>query len=140
MTKEVAVIIEGFQQGQEEPVITKTSGIYHLHGDRHFIQYEEEGQEGEGSTKNLIKISATRIELAKRSNSFAQMNFDLEEKTETVYQTPYGSLFLEIKTNKIQIIETLDNLQIELEYTLYENGEKLSDNRISMMITARKLQ
>jgi uncharacterized beta-barrel protein YwiB (DUF1934 family) len=139
MTKEVSIIIEGRQLGdEEEAVTTMTAGIYHLHESRHYIQYEETLSEGEEVTKNTIKIAPKRIELTKTGINSSQMIFDLNESTEAVYQTPYGNLILEIMTTRIVLSEVPDKLQILLEYTLSTNDSHLSDNCIEMLITSQK--
>lgn len=139
MTKEVSVKIEGLQLGSEEEIITTmTTGTYHIHENRHYIQYEETLLEEEAISKNTIKIAPNRIELTKKGANSSQMIFDLNESTEAVYQTPYGNLVLEIKTTKIILSEVPDKLLVEMEYSLSTNDSHLSDNRITMFITSEK--
>jgi uncharacterized beta-barrel protein YwiB (DUF1934 family) len=138
MTKEVFVTIEGLQLGsEEESVTTSTCGTYYLREDKHYIQYEETLSEGDGITRNTIKIAPRRIDLTKKGANCSQMIFDLNETTEAVYQTPYGNLILEIKTTKIVFYEAPEKLQVELEYSLSTNGSHLSDNRIIIIITTQ---
>ncbi|MHB8129386.1 MAG: YwiB family protein [Mobilitalea sp.] len=139
MTKEVSIKIEGLQlESEEEIITTMTTGTYHLHENRHYIQYDEALLEEEAITKNMIKITPKRIELAKKGANSSQMIFDLNESTEAIYQTPYGNLVLEIMTTKIILSEEPDKLLVEMEYSLSTNDSHLSDNRITMSITSQK--
>lgn len=139
MTKEVSVIIEGLQLGsEEEPVITVASGIYHFHNDRHYIQYDEKSEDGEGITKNTIKIALTKIELSKKGANSTQMIFDLEEETLAVYHTPFGSMSFDVKTTEITLSEAPDKIQVKLLYSLSANAAHLSSNQIKILITSNK--
>jgi uncharacterized beta-barrel protein YwiB (DUF1934 family) len=136
MTKEVSIIIEGLQLGsEEEPVVTAVSGIYHLHNDRHYIQYDEKSEEGEGITKNTIKIALTKIELSKKGANSTQMIFDLNEETFAIYQTPFGSMSFDVKTTEITMDEAPDKIQVKLTYSLSANASHISNNQIMILIT-----
>jgi uncharacterized beta-barrel protein YwiB (DUF1934 family) len=136
MTKEVSIIIEGLQPGsEEEPVVTAVSGIYHLHNDRHYIQYDEKSEEGEGITKNTIKIALTKIELSKKGANSIQMIFDLNEETFAIYQTPFGSMSFDVKTTEITMDEAPDKIQVKLTYSLSSNASHISNNQIMILIT-----
>jgi uncharacterized beta-barrel protein YwiB (DUF1934 family) len=138
MKKEVSIVIEGAQLGsEEEPVIMTASGIYHLHSDRHYIQYEEKPEEGEGIIKCTVKIALTKIELSKKGANCAQMVFDLNEETVAIYQTPFGNLSFDVKTTEIILEESPDKLQVKLVYSLSSNDSHVSNNRIIIMIESK---
>ena len=137
MTKEVSITMEGVQLGsEEEPIITTASGTYHLRNGKHYIQYEEKSVEGSKSVKSLIKISMTQVEITKQGAEKSQMNFDLHDMTEIIYQTPYGSLFFEAKTTQLLITEAERLIEVTLEYSLLSNKDTISDNRTIIRIMA----
>lgn len=137
MTKEVSITIAGVQLGtDEEPIIMTASGTYHLHNDKHYIQYEERSEEGLGSVKNLIKLSLTRVEMTKQGAAKSQMDFDLNHRTEIIYQTPYGSLYFEARTTRLVITEAESLIEVTLEYSLFSKEEHISDNRTIIRISA----
>lgn len=138
MTKKVSIKIEGLQLGsEEEPVVTQVMGTYHLHNDRHYIQYEET-TDSEEMMKNTIKIGLTKVELTKKGKDFSQMIFDLKEMTEAVYHTIYGNLCFEVETTEISVEETQDSIEAELRYSLFTNGAPMSENIIKITISAMK--
>jgi len=137
MTKEVSIIIDGVQIGtEEEPIIMTASGTYHLQNDKHYIQYEEPSEDGQGTIKNRIKITPSQVEMTKKGASDSQMNFDLNHSTEIIYQTPYGNLFFEVKTNLLEVIETEKLIEVKLEYTLYSNGDLIAEHRTIIRINS----
>ncbi len=130
MTKEVSVIIEGYQaESNEEPVITRAPGTYHLHKDRHYISYEEPLGEGEGVIRSRIRLDTARVEMTRSGAACARMSFEESRNTEAVYQTPYGELRFEIRTSRITIGEVRDRLEAGLEYSLFSNGTCVSRHR-----------
>ncbi len=135
MTKEVSIIIEGTQIGiEEEPILITAAGTYHMHNDKHYIQYEELSEDGLGHSKNLIKIGATKIEMTKKGASNSEMSFDLKHITPVIYQTPYGSLCFQAQTAQFTVEETNHTLKVTMEYSLYSNEEHISDNRTIIRI------
>ncbi len=137
MTKEVSITIEGLQLGsEEEPVITTVSGTYHLHTDRHYIQYDEALEEGGDITKNTIKIALSKIELTKKGTNFSEMIFDLNHTTEAIYHTAFGSLSFDVKTTNIVVEEVPDKIQVKLSYTLSSNDSLVSGNQITISIVS----
>ena len=131
MTKEVSVIIEGYQvDSNEEPVITRASGTYHLHKGRHYISYEEPSEDGEGVIRSRIRLdTADRVEMTRSGAASARMSFEESCNTEAVYQTPYGELRFEIRTSQITIEEVQDRLEASLEYSLFSDGTCVSMHR-----------
>ncbi|MDF2485809.1 MAG: hypothetical protein K0R46_1977 [Herbinix sp.] len=135
MTKEVSITIEGIQLGSEEaPIRMIASGVYHMHKDKHYIQYDEQSEDGQGSIKNMIKIGLTRIEMTKKGAGSSEMTFDLNQTTEVIYCTPYGTLVFEAKTSQITVEEKEEEIVVRLEYSLYTNEAPISDNRTTIRI------
>ncbi len=138
MTKDVIVTIEGRQLDSDELVmIFKADARYHLQHKKHYIQYDEPAEAEGAVIKNMIKISAERIEITKKGAASSQMYFDLSQNTEAIYQTPYGDLCFQVKTSGIFIEETESSMLVKLEYTLYSEGAHLSEHKTVIMLQAK---
>jgi uncharacterized beta-barrel protein YwiB (DUF1934 family) len=74
----------------------------------------------------------------KKGKQLTQMNFELQDVTQANYQTPYGSLTLEIKTTKILIMVTDEKIEVKLEYSLSTEDSPLSDNSLTILIETYK--
>ena len=141
MTKEVSIVMEGIQKGSEDsPVLTTASGIYHMHHDKHYIQFEEQEEEGQGIIKNMIKIALNKVEMTKKGTVNSEMVFDLDHKTEIIYRTSFGTLYFEAQTSKITINEEAEKLEVLLEYSLFSNDDSISENRTIIRITSSPSQ
>ncbi len=135
MTKEVSIAMEGIQKGlEDEPVLTMASGTYHMHQDKHYIQFEEQAEEGQGSIKNMIKIALNQVEMTKKGMVNSEMIFDLNRMTDIVYRTSFGNLFFKAQTSKITVNEDEDKLEVILEYCLFSNDDLISENRTIIRI------
>lgn len=139
MIKEVWITIKGIQLGnqEEEPVITIAAGTYYLTNGRHYIHYEEDVEGSDVKSKNIIKITEKRIILVKKGVQEAQLIFDLSEPDQAIYETPYGKLSFRTETSAILLNTLEDKVEVQMEYSLYTEGEKLSDNRLNITIEAR---
>jgi uncharacterized beta-barrel protein YwiB (DUF1934 family) len=137
MTKEVFITIEGRLLEEEEPVILRVPGTYHFTKGSHYIQYEEKLPESDAITKNIIKITPSQVTLSRKGKQLSRMIFDRKETTQAVYQTAYGSLLFELKTQSILLNEGKDNLELKMEYSLSVNDAHLSDNRITVNVTSK---
>ncbi len=137
MTREVVITIKGTQLEEEEASVIMTApGTYHLTNGKHYLHYEESIEGSEDISKNTIKISSERVVLMKKGIQTAQMIFDLTEADLAVYQTPYGNLTFQTETKLIKIHETQTRLEILMEYALYNDSTKLSDNRLNILVEA----
>jgi uncharacterized beta-barrel protein YwiB (DUF1934 family) len=133
MTKEVSITMEGIQKGlEEEPIITTASGTYHLRQDKHYIQYEEQTEQG--CIRNTVKIALTQVEMTKKGAINSEMEFDLNRRTDVIYRTPYGTLFFEAQTSQITVKEEEDYIEVTLEYNLFSNDDLTSENRTIIRI------
>lgn len=139
MTKEILIAIKGVQEGlEEEPVVLTATGSYHLTKAWHYIQYDERLSEEQPVIKSTIKIAPKQVILTKNGTQFSQMIFDLNEVTQTAYNTPYGNLILDILTKSIQVEESADKIEATMEYSLMESGKHLSNNKIYIIISSKE--
>ncbi len=134
MTNEVIISIKGIGSGEEEAIWLSARGSYHNRNGKHYIQYEERTEEKEAVINNTIKISNSLVSLTKKGAQQLQMDFDQKEPTQAVYQTPYGSLILDINTKCIQQKEAPGRIEIQLEYSLFSDKELLSDHELFIII------
>ncbi len=138
MTKEVLITIRGIQPDtQEDPIIMTAPGTYYLTNGKHYIHYEESIEGSDSKLRSIIKISEDRIILMKKGISAAQMIFDIKQEEQAVYQTPYGDIALRTVTKEINLSVSENRVEIALEYALYTEDGKLSDNKLNISIEER---
>lgn len=132
MNKEVKITIEGTQLGAEEAIITTCEGAYYNRNGCHYVLYKETTENG--IIKNKIKIDSGRITVKKDGGLNALMEFNTAEATRISYQTPYGSLGFDVYTNVLNLKVDDDEVRVDLSYTLSENGEQISKNRLRIEV------
>ena len=62
------------------------------------------------------------------------LTFDVGEKNETTYSTPFGDLNMDIITNNIEIDEGDQQINLKIVYELYAQNEKVSDHTVDVSI------
>ncbi|MDD4113017.1 MAG: DUF1934 domain-containing protein [Herbinix sp.] len=145
MNGNVSIFIEGIVHGEEESrITTKASGKYHVLDDVHILKYMESAVIRDENTDtmdkesisndvdclNMIKISPGIVEMMKTGDNSTHMVFDLSRPTQSVYETPYGNLYFQIQTTRIDIEEKEKKLILNMEYSLSHEDSHISDNRI----------
>ena len=140
MTKEVLVTIRGLQAGPDsdgEPIEMITTGEYFYKNNKHYILYEEV-MEGETATnKNRIKIAPGYMELTKSGLVSVHMMFEENHKNVTHYTTPYGTLLMGIDAKKVEICETENEIDIDVNYALELNEEHAADCDIHITVRSK---
>lgn len=139
MTKDVLVSISGLQYevDQEDAVEVITVGEYYLKNDKHYILYDELSEEGEGVTKNTIKISDKQVDIMKRGVNNVHMVFQPHTQNMTYYNTPFGELVIQVSTTDLKVIEEDKILTAHIEYDLSVNYTHVSECAIDIKIMAK---
>ena len=74
-------------------------------------------------------------EMIKSGDNSTHMTFDLSQSTQSVYDTPYGSLYFQVDTSRIDIEADLaDRLTLHMEYSLSHGDSHISDNQIHIVV------
>lgn len=143
MTKEVLISISGLQLdiNEEEAVEVISVGTYYKKNGKHYLLYEELPMEEMGSrklTKNTIKISDNQVDIIKKGVSNTHMIFEKDKKNVTYYNTPFGELLIGIYTTNLEVVESEDEILVNLEYALDVNASHVSDCDIKIKVSARQ--
>lgn len=149
MNRDVSILIEGIVRGEKEDrIITKALGQYIKLDDVHILSYKESAVDRSNVDEdsfskdedavNTIKISPGLVEMIKSGENSTHMTFDLDQPTQSVYDTPYGSLYFQIHTSTIDIEDNISNkliLTLTMEYSLSHESSHISDNQINLVIS-----
>ena len=140
MTKQVLLTIAGLQMienEQAEPIEIVTAGDYFFRNGKHYILYDEPVEGSSKTIQNTVKISPTCLEVMKKGLMNVHMIFEQSKKNLSCYETPYGTMRVGIQTNDMDIRETENNIDIEVNYGLEINEEYLADCQIKMNIKSK---
>ena len=119
---------------QEENVDVIARGFHTDENGEHFIEYDEFDSETDDKTSSSIRFSEGRAEVVRSGNMSGNLTFDVGEKNETTYSTPFGDLNMDVITNDIQIDEKDEQINLKIVYELYAQNEKVSDHTVDVSI------
>ncbi len=137
MDKDVWVSVEGLQFGNSpegEKIEIITPGSYYKKKNKHYVLYDEVTEGSDEITKNIVRFDGDMLSISKQGFANVEMVFEKNKKNMTNYVTPYGSLLVGIDTDRIDIKESDDVINIDIDYALDINYEHLADCRIKMEI------
>ena len=141
MKEKVFVKVKGLQfaNGQEEEDIIEVINVgrYRIINGSEYVKYDEVNEESTQKSNNTIKISEKCVEITKKGLVTAHMSFVEGEKTMTFYDTPYGSIYLGIFAQNIQIERDEDDIRISIDYSIDMNYEKVADSHIDIEISSK---
>ncbi len=135
MKKEIVVHVIGTikQKGEEEDTIeVYTTGTYYEKEGCLYLLYEEDMGEPYGIVKNTVKIKEEplQITVSKKGITNSRMIFEVGQKNQSYYQTPFGGMSL--STNTKDVIVEMDEkaLKVNIDYEIEVDFEVLSQNKI----------
>jgi uncharacterized beta-barrel protein YwiB (DUF1934 family) len=142
MTKDVILSISGLQFDHTqidagEPVEIITIGEYYKKNDKHYIMFSEVTEGFTGTTKNTLKISKDTLDITKKGVTNVHMIFEKNKKNITCYNTPFGNLMVGIAAKDVIIAEEEENIDVNVDYTLYINYEHLAECSIAINIKSK---
>lgn len=141
MNKDVLLSIRGLhitdQEDETEPVEVIAPAEYYLRNGKHYIMYNEIGENLSSNTKVKVKIDDNCVEITKKGESTTQMLFEKGKKNLTCYNTPFGSLMLSIITHRIDFQQEESQLSLKIDYLLEADYEPVADCKLELRITEK---
>lgn len=137
MDKDVWVSVAGLQFGENpegDKIEIITPGSYYKKKDHHYLLYDEINEGYDGVTKNVVRFDGDMLTISKRGFANVEMIFEKNKRNMTNYVTPYGTLLVGIDTDRIDIRESEDVINIDIDYALDINYEHLANCKIKMEI------
>lgn len=136
MENDVVIKISGLQVIDEsgESIETMSAGKHYIKNNKHFALYDEVA-ENDIKTNNIIKFNKDFMEVTRKGAVNTRLKFALNETNQSLYSTPMGDLLIEIWTKKIDLQERGNDVNLLVDYELFVDGDKVSDNNIEVEIT-----
>lgn len=143
MDKEVLVSVKGLQftvgDSDEQRLETIVPALYYRKNNSHYVIYDEVMEGFEETTRNMIKVQDSMVEVMKKGLINAHMVFEQNKVNITNYATPFGDIMIGIDTEEIQVKEQTDRISVHVNYSLEANYAHMADCRFEIKITDRKL-
>lgn len=107
-------------------------GSYHEKNGKQYIIYRTENDDD--SVSSMIKIDGREVVIKRSGSVNSTMIYKADEKKRFLYEIPYGTIEMEIDTQRIISNLTETGGTIELIYTLTVQGEEyFNDMKITVV-------
>lgn len=112
------------ESGIENITETEAHAEYYEKNGTLYIFYEETPEGTNATIKNTIKLKNHVLEMSKKGAYTTRMVFDAAHDFQADYQTPFGSLLMDIHTESVTCVYQDELPRISAKYTL-QSGEQL---------------
>lgn len=105
MEKEVKIIIETTQivEGESHTMKYVQDGQHYLKNGQHYIFYEEAVEGTHETIKNRLTFNEAFMQVSKKGPLTSEMHFETGKEWETQYQTPFGTMRMQVKTHAYEM-------------------------------------
>ncbi|MBC2579885.1 DUF1934 domain-containing protein [Clostridium sp. DJ247] len=135
MNKKAIVSISSKQVGNEEEAIeVVTPGDFYYKDNLYYAVYEETTISGMEGTTTTLKIGKNTLSLIRVGNTSAKMEFEEKRENISMYNTPYGTIELRIKTNNLNINIDNNGGDIFIDYHMSVSGQSSQNTLLSINI------
>lgn len=125
MKKKAVISISSKQDDDDAPVEVVTPGNFYKRNDKYYAVYKETEISGMKGTTTTLKISPEKFSLIRMGTTQTKMDFyKKDDRSLSLYDTPYGTLELEIKTNKLKVDMQDNGGEVFIDYNLSIVGQK----------------
>ena len=136
MEKEITVEVIGIQkdsEGNRNTDRTVENGLYYFKDGIHYVITEK----NKDNDSTRYKFNHRYLEVIKSGNIATALHFEVAKSHTASYKTPFGIMTLCFKTSGISMSEKPDEININVEYEIYTDNDKLSENRTEIHIKRR---
>lgn len=135
MNKKAIVSISSKQIGNEEEAIeVVTPGDFYQKDDLYYAVYEETTISGMEGTTTTLKIGKNTLSLIRTGSTSAKMEFEEKKENISMYNTPYGTLELKIKTNNLNINIDNEGGDVFIDYHMSVSGQSPQNTLLNINI------
>jgi len=135
MEKRAIITISSIQGNKEDDSIqVVTPGSFYSKDDCYYAVYEETEISGMEGTTTTLKIGPEELILLREGTTNANMHFVNGENNLSMYDTPYGTLKMEVNTKKIDIDVNEKGGNIAVKYDMNISGQMVPETSLDINI------
>lgn len=96
------ISIQRDEKGKDEKITLETPGIYGEDGGMKYISYEETKLAGMEGTTTTLRIYEDHVQLMRQGKFLQDQEYRIGNRRKSSYETPMGSLDVEVVTREIE--------------------------------------
>lgn len=120
-------------EGQEKIEVV-TVGEFSNKGDEFIATYDETEISGMEGTKTTLRIKDNKVVLYREGTTSTKMEFEKDNTSVCLYNTPYGMLELRTTTKELVLDVNENGGQVSIEYHLIAGGQDSIKTNLELKI------
>ncbi|WP_125153331.1 DUF1934 domain-containing protein [Clostridium rectalis] len=139
MKKNALVSVSGVQSKKDDNIEVVTPGKFYKKEGQFYVVYDETEISGMEGTTTTFKINSKegKMSLIRMGSTSTKMEFENDMDNIVLYNTPYGTLELNIHTKKINIDVNEQGGDIFINYDMNISGQKPQNTTLKINIKAQ---
>lgn len=139
MKKKAVISVTSIQNDDEkEKIEVVTPGDFYKKESCYYVIYDETEISGMKGTTTTIKIFPDKIMLIRMGTTSSKMTFKKDLRDLNLYNTPYGTLELEIITKELDINVDDNGGDISINYEMLVSGKEMYDTVLQINIKTKE--
>ena len=137
MEKQIILFVRGEQTYDGvAPEVTElaTEGVMTLDGDAISLAYEESELTGMEGTTTRFTLQGDRVVLERTGTIQSRMEFKQGERSSSLYETPWGTMVVDIATTKLAHRLNERGGVLEIVFTIAVNHQVTGENRFKVRV------
>lgn len=118
MGKRAIISISSEEMVGDKPISVATLGNFYKRNNCYYAVYKETEISGMEGTTTTLKIKDDTFCIIRMGTTSTKMEFEKNQKSYSMYNTPYGTMELEIDTKEMKIDVDEEGGSVEIEYDL----------------------
>lgn len=134
--KAIISVFSGENENNDEPISVTTPGEFYRRNDCYYAVYKETEISGMEGTTTTLKIKPDKFSILRMGTTSTKMEFQKDKKTFSLYDTPYGTLELEINTKQLQIDinDKGGKVSVKYELNISKQSKQLTNLQIEIKV------
>jgi len=133
----VIVHVRGAQtdpEGETSCIETVAEGRHYYKGGKHYVLYDDQMTDT-GEVSTVLKIEPAAMVLLRSGAICQEQRFVVNEESISEYRTPFGSLQMAVRTEKLDVVYGSVTGNIDVIYAMSIDGQVQSQNELHIEVT-----
>lgn len=134
--KAIISVFSGENENNKEPISVTTPGEFYERNNCYYAVYKETEISGMKGTTTTLKIKPDKFSMLRTGTTSTKMEFEKGKQTFSMYNTPYGTLELEINTKDLQISvdDSGGKVHVQYELSISRQERQLTDLEVEIKV------
>lgn len=137
--KAVISILSNQLEDENSEIEVVTPGEFTVSSEGFNAVYDETEISGMEGTKTRLFINDNSVSLEREGTTTSKMYFEKDKSDVSLYDTPYGTLELKIKTNDLKIDMNEDGGDVFIDYKMIIGDQSIQNTKLKINIKSEEI-